>query len=948
MFGELNHTVHPKEYVALLHDHPSWVRPMGYLSHLDKFGISKMAHTANAERLDVLDFLTAWLNHTNPPYAVLLGEYGMGKTTACRYLTHTLLEQRREDPSMPLPIYLDLRHLKNKHKSHELTVLAIIESCLSAEEADHNPYLLFSASDVLRLVREEGALVILDGLDEVLVHLSLSEGQQFARKLWSILPPSVSDMPHIGRSGHLLFTCRTHYFRTLRDQKSFLLAEDRAGLHADDYHIVMMHPFKEIQIQEYLVHAMPHVDVASIMRLIHSVHNLYELAERPYILSLIPHLIPQMKQWSQEGIRVTNAMIYQQIVTASLRRDDDKHKLTIQHKQKIMEYFAAELWRSGKTTWTITHIEDWFIRFLYSNPMIAEHYIAEYGEEILYRMLDILKQDVRTATFLVRVGEDQFRFAHASLQEFFLANYLYHALLEKRYSHWSMPLVSVDTLHFLGQLLNQASQHKVAEYEVILGAFAELQSVYQKQASELVLAYRVLADVQGYPVPASTGMELNGALLKAWNIVGIPASYIEKRAEKMIDMQNSAWVGAHLEVAHLRCLDMSHSDFSEAHLAGAEFTDVRAQSVSFRNADLSGVFFKHVDLSGADFTGAKCHQTQWLQCDLEEVKGLEHVPLHAFSHCLPAESYEAPALGVPILSTKPLPYAHSHTVESCAFSRDGKWVLSASWDRSVRIWEAESWKCHATFSHDTLVRHAAFSPEGVRIAVVSGDTSIKIWDIDTARCVQTLSGHTDWVRYCAFSSDGTKLISASEDHTMRLWDPLTGDCQRILSGHTDWVRACAFSPRGDRLVSVSEDQTVRVWDAENGECLFILRGHTDWVRSCSFSRHGQFLVSGSGDGTLRIWDVYTGECLHTFNNYNSRVRTCAFSPDDRWVAAGSDDGIVRIWDVESEECVRHLVGHEGKVRGCHFSPDGQSLISSAEDQSIRVWSASTGICTRVF
>src|SRR5919206_3123582 len=133
------------------------------------------------------------------------------------------------------------------------------------------------------------------------------------------------------------------------------------------------------------------------------------------------------------------------MVLSWLDRDTGKHQLTPDHKQQLMEHFASALWRSGKRAWSVGDVEQWLVDFLRNRPELAAHYEGKDRE--------LLKEDLRTATFLVRVGEADFRFAHSSLQEFFLAAFLYRALLENRIADWALPIPSRETLEFLGQML---------------------------------------------------------------------------------------------------------------------------------------------------------------------------------------------------------------------------------------------------------------------------------------------------------------------------------------------------------------------------------------------------------------------------------------------------------------------------------------------------------------
>src|SRR5208283_5617919 len=240
-----------------------------------------------------------------------------------------LLSRREKGEKAPLPIYLDLRHVAAAARGG-LLLPQILETILQRSWQGGPGEVGLTAQEVIGLVEKEGALVIWDGLDEVLVHLETNAGQQFTRQLFRILPARRAG----ATGGRMLISCRTHYFRTLRDQQTHFRAEDRDSIHKEDYRApFVLLPFTPDQIRQYLKHTLPKEDPERVMEVLKSVHNLQEMAERPYTLSIIAEEFAQIERWKAEGWRVTGLMLYQHLVLSWLERDTGKHQLRPDHKQ---------------------------------------------------------------------------------------------------------------------------------------------------------------------------------------------------------------------------------------------------------------------------------------------------------------------------------------------------------------------------------------------------------------------------------------------------------------------------------------------------------------------------------------------------------------------------------------------------------------------------------------
>jgi WD40 repeat protein len=290
---------------------------------------------------------------------------------------------------------------------------------------------------------------------------------------------------------------------------------------------------------------------------------------------------------------------------------------------------------------------------------------------------------------------------------------------------------------------------------------------------------------------------------------------------------------------------------------------------------------------------------------------------------------------------------HGTYVYPVAYSPDGQWIASGSWDGTVRLWDARTGEPGAMLRHPTLVRALAFSPDGSWL--VSGcdeQVELRIWEIATGQLRKRIPAPGTAVQAITVNPAGDRIAAADRFGQVSIMDVATGQELATYRTARHWTekRALAYSPDGRWLVGTGEDgNDIDIWDAHTLKRSCRLVGHTATVYTVAFSRDGRLLVSAGQDRTARLWDTAGWEHptphtpLTTLEGHTDEVFAAVFHPDGRRVATAGRDRAILVWDVATGAEVARLHGHRNYVFSLDFSPDGRTLASGSGDFTIRLW-----------
>lgn len=268
-------------------------------------------------------------------------------------------------------------------------------------------------------------------------------------------------------------------------------------------------------------------------------------------------------------------------------------------------------------------------------------------------------------------------------------------------------------------------------------------------------------------------------------------------------------------------------------------------------------------------------------------------------------------------------------------------VITCHENNRVWLWDGAVGKPVTSFyEHVARVNGAALSPDGLYLLTASNDRTARLWAVEGEYTIHTVTEHYAPVNAVAFSSDAASYVTAGNDGWALLWDTQDGSPLGSFA-HGDEVYAVAFSRDGTRLLTGGADHAAQLWNVATGVRLHTLTGHAGDVLSVAFSRDGTRVATGSGDGTAKTWNPGNGSLVRTFPGHTAPVVSVAFSPDASSILTASEQTLY-VWDAGDGSLLRTLRSHTDWITGAALSGDGTRVLTGSEDGTARLWPAFAG------
>jgi len=276
---------------------------------------------------------------------------------------------------------------------------------------------------------------------------------------------------------------------------------------------------------------------------------------------------------------------------------------------------------------------------------------------------------------------------------------------------------------------------------------------------------------------------------------------------------------------------------------------------------------------------------------------------------------------------------HGNAVHSVSFSSDGKSVITAAWDSTVRVWamfpQGEQRKLSAGIQSTSV----AMSPDGRWAAAGYYDGQVRIWDVPKYQ-ERVLVGNGRQVPAMLFTPGTNYLLTGSVDGTARLWDPATGGQKMEFVGHPAGVMCVAAN--GRFVGTGAAESRARVWELPSGrEFKSVELGGS--VMKMVILPNMKSVVTGSSKGVLTRWELDSGT-TRAIGSPLKDIRGLALSPDGRWLVCAGPEGAL-LYDVNTS-ALRMKFNDDQGFFGAAWSPKGDRIVLGSGDWSLRFWDAS--------
>lgn len=291
---------------------------------------------------------------------------------------------------------------------------------------------------------------------------------------------------------------------------------------------------------------------------------------------------------------------------------------------------------------------------------------------------------------------------------------------------------------------------------------------------------------------------------------------------------------------------------------------------------------------------------------------------------------------------------HSDDVNTLDLSADGQWLVTASPDRTIRIWNYAQKKLYRTLHSFTTqkIYVVVISPNGKYVAVGTQDNYVRIWDRQTGVLKYKLAGHFGDVNTLAFSPDNKTLASGSTDDRVIVWDLAKGSPRLTLTDHRSDIHSVTYSKDGRWLLSADERGKVLIWHANQGKVIRSIQAYSQGgITSIVISNDGKKIVTLQNSRmqyqSIDIWDFNTGQKIKEITGVKSLTKALAINRAATKILSTTSKGELNVWDIATGKKIANFrLRYAAKALA--YSSDERQIIVGLRWNLLKILNASNG------
>jgi WD40 repeat protein len=245
--------------------------------------------------------------------------------------------------------------------------------------------------------------------------------------------------------------------------------------------------------------------------------------------------------------------------------------------------------------------------------------------------------------------------------------------------------------------------------------------------------------------------------------------------------------------------------------------------------------------------------------------------------------------------------------------------------------------------HTSAIRHLKYLPyKNGYMASASHDRTVNIWDTQSWRSIRKYTMHTNRV-FSLDQIDNDTMVSGSLDNTTRIWKISREETLKIINVSAAVYAVRVFSIEYKQIVcgKLGSSNNLEIYNYETGDFIRSLNAHSNHVYSIEMLSE-QCMASGAADLKVIIWDLSSYSIKYNLTGHNSAV-FCVIRLSSQLIASGDWNGLIIIWNWLTGERIFNLNGHtSGTYLNSLDLYDEQTLISGSDDRTVKFWNITNG------